>query len=449
MGVINDLSEIRDAQTLIEFLTHHDPLTGLPNRIIVQDRFAQLVATLLPDEVISVACINLDRFRQINDLHSYGAGNEILQWVTRQLQELLPAGDTVFRESGDEFVLIHRGGHTLLDIHLLIDEIARCINISLPFGEVDIALSASVGVAIYPMDGSSLEDLVANASLALARVKERGGGTSTFFSEEIDHGMRARYDIAQRMHKAIAQGEFKVHLQPQVDAASSRIVGAEALLRWQSPDIGYVSPAVFVPVAEETGCIVELGEWVLNTVCAQIAAWRNEGLGDIKVAVNLSARQFAHKDIYATVAGALGESAIPAACLELEITESALIDDVQEAIATMKKLKQLGVSIALDDFGTGYSSLSYLKKFPLDYLKIDQSFVRDLIADADADAIVRSIIGLAHNMHLRVIAEGVETEAQKAYLEAQGCDLLQGYLLGKPMPTDQFRLRIESQHTGA
>jgi diguanylate cyclase (GGDEF)-like protein/PAS domain S-box-containing protein len=449
VGVLNDLSEIRDAQTLIDFLTQHDALTGLPNRVIVQDRFTQLVAGLQDDEVISVICMDLDRFRQINDLHGHDFGNEMLRWVAEQLGELMPAVDTVFRQSGDEFVLIHRGQRALLDVHLLIDEIHRYINVGHPVGDTEVKLSVSLGVAIYPMDGACLEELLANAALALQRVKEKGGGASTFFAEDIDQGMRVRYDIAQRLRKAVSHGEFRVYFQPQVDVASSRIVGAEALLRWQSPELGFVSPGVFIPVAEESGCILDLGEWVLNTVCAQIATWRAEGLGDIKVAVNLSARQFMQRDISAKVAHALQNSGIPVDCLELEITESALVDDVQEAIATMQALKELGVSIALDDFGTGYSSLSYLKKFPVDYLKVDQSFVRDLITDTDADAIVCSIIGLAHNMRMQVIAEGVETDEQKQYLEAHGCDLLQGYLLGKPMPADQFGAFFKSNRAEA
>ncbi|MFT3850393.1 MAG: EAL domain-containing protein [Propionivibrio sp.] len=449
VGVLNDLSEIRDAQTLIEFLTRHDPLTGLPNRVIARDRFSQLVATAEANEVVSVVCVNLDRFRQINHLHGRGCGSEVLQWVAETLLELLPAGATAFRESADEFVLVHRGDRSLVGTHRLIDQISERLNGNVPCNDTQINLSVSLGVAMYPMDGCIFDDLLANASLALARVKEKGGGACAFFSETLDQGMRVRYDIAQRIDRALADGEFEVHYQPQIDATTSRIIGAEALLRWRSPDLGVVSPGVFIPVAEETGSIFELGEWVLNTVCGKIAEWRAEGLGNVKVAVNLSARQFMQKDICTRVKRAIDASGIPPSCLELEVTESAIIDDVQEAIATMRKLKQLGISMSLDDFGTGYSSLNYLMRFPIDYLKVDQSFVRDLIVDTDANAIVLSIINLARNMRLQVVAEGVETDEQKTFLAANGCDLLQGYLLGKPMPAEQFQQRIKSQSAWA
>ena len=445
VGVFLDLSESKDAQTLIEFLTHHDPLTGLPNRILVRDRFARLSDDTNPGEIVAVVCINLDRFRHINDFHGYSVGNEVLQWAAGQLTECMPGRDTLFRESGDEFVLVHRESGGLLGLQLLLETIQARINTELSLDSLRIAISVSLGVALYPSDGESLEDLVANAALAMARVKEQGGGSHAFFTEALDQGVRRRFDLAQRLRYALERNEFSIHYQPQFDAQSGRLVSAEALLRWHSPELGFVSPGQFIPVAEKTGCIVDIGAWVLRTVCLQIASWHAAGMGWLKAAVNLSAHQFMQLDIDETVERALADSGIPPACLELEITESAIIDDVQRAISTMHKFKALGISMSLDDFGTGYSSLSYLKKFPIDYLKIDQSFVHDLIAEPDADAIVLSIIGLAHNMRMQVIAEGVETREQFDFLAANRCDLVQGYLLGKPLPREKFEALLLEQ----
>ncbi len=453
VGAFSDLSEIREAQDVIEHLVHHDALTGLPNRLIAQDRFKQRATTLQSNESLSVICINLDRFRLINDRHGHEQGNALLQWVARSLAARMPVGDTLFREGADEFILIHHEynetrndeSHGSITARLLAENLSSQPGVELPDTLSSIALSYSIGIASYPGDGQDFDTLIANASLALRRVKEKGGGACACFTEALDQGTRTWFDIAQHLPKALTQDEFEVYFQPQTETHGQRIVAAEALLRWKSPKLGQVSPGNFIPVAEETGDIVALGNWVLHTVCAQIARWRKEGLGDIRVAVNLSARQFMHHDIGETVAHALAHHAIPPHCLELEITESALIDDVQAAIITLQKFKQLGVSLALDDFGTGYSSLSYLKKFPIDYLKVDQSFVRDLTLDDDANAIVLSIISLAHNMRMKVIAEGVETGEQMAFLIGQKCDLLQGYYLGRPMPVEQFSERIEAQ----
>lgn len=454
VGSLSDLSEISEAREVINHLVHHDALTGLPNRLIAQDRFNQLAETLASDESIAIICINLDRFRQINDRYGHDTGNVILQWLAECLKQLIPSGDTLFREGADEFIVIHHQHKGLVNVRLLAETLGAHLKKTRPTEISAAAFSASIGIATYPADGVGFDELIANASLALRRIKDQGGGGCACFSEQLDQGMRTRFDIAQQLPKALAQGEFEVYLQPQTEIHGShrnmrnkRIVSAEALLRWKSPELGVVSPAQFIPVAEETGDIIAMGNWVMNTVCDQIAAWRSEGLGDIRVAVNLSARQFMSHETCISVAEALTRTGIPPACLELEITESALIDDVQKAITILHQLKQLGISISLDDFGTGYSSLTYLKKFPLDFLKVDQSFVRDLIIDDDANAIVLSIISLAHNMRMEVIAEGVETGEQMEFLVKQGCNLLQGYYLGRPMPAAEFRELILAQHT--
>jgi EAL domain-containing protein (putative c-di-GMP-specific phosphodiesterase class I) len=358
--------------------------------------------------------------------------------VATQLSDCLPAKDTLYREGGDEFYLIHRGSADLLGVQMLIESIQYRFNAEFPVDDQRITVTASIGVALYSTDGETLEELSGNAAIAMARAKEQGGMTSAFFSVKLDHGVRTRFDLSQKLRNALARREFEVFYQPQIEAASGQMLAAEALLRWRSPELGFVFPAQFIPVAEETGHIVEIGGWVMRTVCQQIADWRMAGYGDVKVAVNLSAVQFMREDLLDTVSSALRESDIPPALLELEITESTIISDVDRAIATMNAIKAMGIALSLDDFGTGYSSLNYLKRFPLDYLKIDQSFVRDLEEASDAAAIVRSIIGLAHNLRIKVVAEGVETKAQRDYLTVNECDVLQGYLFSRPVPADAF-----------
>lgn len=448
VGVLLDLSESKDAQTLIEFLTRHDPLTGLPNRVLVKDRFAQIMSSIdSGDETLAVLCINLDRFRFINEFHGHSVGDSILQWVARQITECMPAKDTLYREGGDEFFLLHRDSSSLLEMQLLIESILDRLNTEIDIDGAPIVVSASLGVAIFPDDGRSIEDLSGNAAVAMTRAKNQGGEAYAYFTGPLDQTVRNEFDLAQRLRNALDRGEFEVYYQPQNEAASGRIVAAEALLRWKTPDLGFVSPARFIPLAEETGRIVEIGHWVIRRVCTQIAEWHAAGHGWIKVAVNLSARQLMRDDLPITVETVLRSCRVPPQYLELEITESAVIQDAKRGIETLSALKAIGVTVSLDDFGTGYSSLSYLRRFPIDYLKIDQSFVRELFdpvsddSDApvsDAKAIVLSIIGLAHNLRMKVVAEGVETQRQRDFLTTHGCDILQGYLFSKPVPAGEF-----------
>lgn len=444
--VMLDLSEAKDAQTLINFLTRHDALTGLPNRVLVQDRFSQLVSRVDHKvESLAVLCVNLDRFRFINDFHGRSCGDALLHWMASCLTAHLPGTDSVFRESSDEFIIVHHAFGDAADslgLNNFVEVLQEKLTTTVKIEDATIDVSVSLGIATYPQDGVSFEDLSNNARIAMVRAKNNGGTSYAFFSEKLDQTGRLRFDLAQRLRHVLERNELEVFYQPQVHANSRKIISAEALLRWNTPGLGMVSPALFIPVAEESGRIVEIGTWVLQTVCMQIARWHFEGHGYIKVAVNLSAVQFMRHDLVQTVTHALLAAQIPAPYLELEITESAIIEDVQRAIETMHALKALGVTISLDDFGTGYSSLSYLKRFPIDYLKIDQSFVRDLLVEADARSIVLAIIGLAHSMRLEVVAEGVEEEAQMEFLAANGCDVLQGYLFGKPVNAESFLHRL-------
>ncbi len=441
-----DLSEAKDAQTLINFLTRHDALTGLPNRVLVEDRFSQLVSSLDHEaESLAVLCVNLDRFRFVNDFHGRSCGDGLLHWMASCLTSNLPSTDSVFRESSDEFIIVHRapGDSTdSLGLNNFAQFLQEKLTATVKIEDAIIDVSVSLGIASYPLDGVSFEDLSNNARIAMMRAKDHGGASYAFFSEKLDQAGRMRFDLAQRLRHALERSEFEVFYQPQVHAASGKIISAEALLRWNTPGLGMVSPALFIPVAEESGRIVEIGTWVLQSVCMQIARWHAQGHGYVKVAVNLSGVQFMRHDLVQTVTHALLASQIPPAYLELEITESAIIEDVQRAIETMHALKTLDVTISLDDFGTGYSSLSYLKRFPIDYLKIDQSFVRDLLVEPDARSIVLAIIGLAHSMRLEVVAEGVEEKEQAQFLAANGCDILQGYLFGKPVNAQSFLHRL-------
>ena len=458
VGVLLDLSESKDAQTLIDFLTRHDPLTGLPNRVLVKDRFTQMISSLADNqETLAVLCINLDRFRYINEFHGHTVGDLILQWVTSQLINCLPSKDTLYREGGGEFFLLHRDHSKLIELQALIETILAQLNRDTTVNDTLVAVSASIGIAIYPADGKSLEELSGNAAVAMARAKAQGGEAYTYFTGGIDQNVRAEFNIAQRLRHALDRCEFEVYYQPQNAAASGKIVAAEALLRWRTADLGFVSPAQFIPIAEETGRIVDIGNWVIRSVCQQIAAWNAQGHGWVKVAVNISARQLIRDDLPDRVNSTLTTYGVPAKYLEIEVTESAMIKDVGRGIASLKALKAIGVTISLDDFGTGYSSLSYLTRFPIDYLKIDQSFVRELSTTEetaseldtepihDANAIVLSIIGLAHNLKMKVVAEGVETPAQKNFLTNKGCDILQGYLFSKPVPAADFLALLLSQ----
>jgi len=448
ISFILDIAERKDAETLIDFLYRNDALTGLPNRNSVAARFRQALSNM-DDETgqIAVLCVDLDRFKQINDLMGHPIGDRVLQIVAGLLSDCLAPHDTVYRQGADEFVVVHFDMSELVHTQNLVLRIIEALNTELDVDGNKITVSASIGVSVCPKEGATLDGLVRNAGTALHRAKELGGNTFAFFTEQMDAMARAKYELEVQLRNVLERRELEIFYQPQVSLTTGGIIGAEALLRWKNPQQGYIPPNLFIPVAEETGQIVAIGEWVLRSVCAQLAAWRARGHSVSKVAVNLSARQFHQDNLCLMVEQVIAESGIPPSCLELEITESAVIKDSMRAIATLTRLMELGVSVAIDDFGTGYSSLSYLRRFPLDFLKVDQSFVRDMLADRDSRAIVLSIISLAHNLRLKVIAEGVETNEEKEYLKRHGCDMMQGYLFSKPVPAEKFaELLAEGQN---
>lgn len=440
VGLFSDLSERRAAAERIQYLSSHDPLTDLPNRNLLKDRLAQaLINAARFDRQTAVVLLDLDRFHLINESFGPPFGDGLLQEVALRLKQLLREGDTVGRRSGTEFGFVMANlGHERDAIALaqrLLDAIAEPFTI----GEQTLLLTASIGISLAPRDGNGADDLLKTAEIALSRAKQAGRNTFRFYAPEMDADAARRLGLENALRGALKNNELAVHYQPQVSLESGRVIGMEALLRWHSPAFGTVSPGEFIPLAEDNGMIVPIGEWVLFTACVQARRWHDLGLTTpLRLAVNLSSRQFRQASLDRTVAQALAESGLPADLLELEITESAFIDDADEAIAMCRKLKQLGVKLSLDDFGTGYSSLSYVSRFPFDKIKIDQSFVEDIIENPVNAAIATAAIVMARSLNLSILAEGVETEAQARFLRGRRCDAIQGFLFSPALPASEF-----------
>ncbi|MEC5161166.1 GGDEF/EAL domain-containing response regulator [Janthinobacterium sp. CG_S6] len=443
VGVFLDISERKAEQHLIAFLSHHDALTGLPNRVLARERFELARALAGRDgQRVVVMCLDLDRFKNINDSFGPPVGDKALQAVASFLGGCLREGDTASRQGGDEFQIILGDDAALGATLATVQTILLGLRDDLRVDGGHLTLTTSIGIAVYPSDGDSFDELVRNADTALFRAKETGRDNYAFFTERMDVDVRARLAVQNQLRGAIVRGEFAVHYQPQMCLRSGAMLGAEALLRWHNPTLGTVAPSLFIPLAEEYGLITAIGEWVLDTVCAQIQRWQGAGLGAIKVAVNLSGNQFAQDRTVEFVEATLRKYRIKAVCLGIEITESTVMGDPDKAVAALKRLKDIGVGISLDDFGTGYSSLGYLKRFPIDVLKIDKSFVDDVATSTNDAAIALSVISLAHNLNMRVIAEGVETREQVAFLREHGCDEMQGYFFSRPIDAEAFTVLL-------
>ncbi|PHV04261.1 two-component system response regulator [Janthinobacterium sp. BJB412] len=439
VAVFMDITERKAEQHLIDFLSNHDALTGLPNRLLARQRFEHTMAAARREgQCVAVMCLDLDRFKSINDSFGPQVGDQALQVVARFLSQTAGEGDTVTRQGGDEFQIILQDDLQLGRTLALAQRVLAGLRRELAIDGQQISLTSSIGIAVSPSDGVDLDELVRNADTALFRAKETGRDHYAFFTERMDAEIRDKLAIQAQLRGAIARDEFEVHYQPQMCLRTGELLGAEALLRWDNPALGKVPPNRFIPLAEEYGMVTAIGEWVLESVCAQIKLWHDEGLGDIKVAVNLSAGQFGHDNTVAFVEATLRRFGVAPANLGLEITEGTVMGDPDKAVAALKCLKDIGVSISLDDFGTGYSSLGYLKRFPIDVLKIDKSFVDDVTTNANDAAIALSVISLAHNLNLRVIAEGVETRAQVDFLAERGCDEMQGYYFSRPLAAPAF-----------
>ncbi|MGE5545372.1 MAG: putative bifunctional diguanylate cyclase/phosphodiesterase [Solirubrobacterales bacterium] len=444
VGVFSDISKHKRAEETIRTLTYYDAVTRLPNRYLFMDRLNQAIErSQRSDRKIAVVMIGLDRFRQINESLGPQTGDALLRAVAERLATCLRGHDTVARLRGNTFCCLLTELAQSHDSHMVISRLMDCFTASYQIGEHELFVTAAVGVSVYPMDGNDPDELVQKAETAMNRSKERADNIYQFYTPEMHTNSAERLRLETELRKALARNEFVVYYQPKVETSSGRIVGAEALLRWAHHEIGMISPGDFIPLAEETGLIVPIGHWVLEHVCGQIKEWQDEGLLPVQVAVNISAHQFRQPDLIDRVVAAMTNHGIDPALVELELTESAVMRNAEVAIQTLMDLHAQGVRLAVDDFGTGYSSLSYLKKFPLDKLKIDRSFVMDIESNPASVEIVGAIIAMAHSLNLAVIGEGVETAAQLAILKTLKCDEIQGFYYAKPVPAATFAAMLK------
>ncbi|MBS1189773.1 MAG: diguanylate cyclase [Rhodocyclaceae bacterium] len=434
---INDLTERLAANKRIEELAYHDTLTGLPNRTLLRERIEFVRQwSARAEKSFALLFVDLDRFKQINDSLGHLFGDRVLVAVAERIKGCLRQCDTAARLGGDEFVLVlhdvdERGAE------ITAQRLIAALNQPLAIDDLSLTVTCSIGIALYPADGQTADDLIRNADTAMYRVKEHGRADFRFYQRQTNVDLLARMRLDQAMRRALEQGDFRLHYQPRVDFRSGRIVGAEALLRWRDRELGDIPPGRFIPLAEDSGLIIPIGMWVLNEAVAQAAAWRRRGI-DVVAAVNVSALQFRRADFVPAVAAALQQSGLPPAALELELTESVLMQDAGEALLRLRALAELGVQLAIDDFGTGYSSLAYLKRFPIHKLKIDGSFVAGLPEDGSDNAIVTAVVNLGRALMLEVVAEGVETEGQRRFLKNTGCDQFQGFLFSPGVEPQAF-----------
>ncbi len=442
-SLFSDISKIKENEEHIRSLAYYDPLTNLPNRRLFHDRLGVAIAhAKRSDEKLAVMFVDLDRFKRINDTLGHDVGDVLLQEVAERLLSVVREDDTVSRMGGDEFTLLLTGLDEPDRVVACARRITELMAEPVPAGDQELIVSCSIGISIYPNDGGDIEELVKNADTAMYRAKEAGRNNYQLYSPAMNARSMEHLAMELSLHKALEREELEVYYQPLLGGDNGQLMGAEALIRWNHPELGRVPPADFIPLAEETGVIVPIGEFVLRQACRQIKLWQEQGRGEINVSVNVSACQFRQEDFVQSVAGVLEEEAIDSSLLTLELTESMLVDDALENIQTMTALRKMGLNLAIDDFGTGYSSLSYLRRFPVNKLKIDRAFVRD-IADNEEDAsIVSAVIALGHSLGLEVVAEGVESEAQLTMLRQNDCDLIQGFLYSEPVDAESFEGRF-------
>jgi len=439
-GIAIEKHQAEDRLTTMAF---YDALTGLPNRVLLHDRLHQaMIEAARHERLVAVMFLDLDRFKTINDSLGHETGDQLLKVVAERLLGCLRPGDTASRLGGDEFTLLLADVAHVDDVARIAQKIIDSFVQPFDIAGYELFVTTSIGITLFPFDDRDVELLLKNADTAMYYAKEEGRNTFQFYSAEMNVKSVKRLTLETALRRALERDEFRLHYQPQVSLVTGELTGVEALLRWQHPELGLVSPGEFIPLAEETGLIVPIGEWALHAACAQARAWQDAGIPALRVAVNLSPRQFRHKDLGRVVARVLRETGLDARLLELELTESLLMRDVEQTIAVLNGLKRMGVSISIDDFGTGYSSLSYLRRFPIDTLKIDRSFIEHIADHADGTAIAQTIIVLAHNLKMNVVAEGVEQPAQLRFLSDQGCDAMQGYYFSKPLPADELTPRL-------
>lgn len=444
--IARDITTQKNYEQQLEHQATHDALTGLANRVLLKDRFDQaLHQAQRSGRTVAVLMLDLDRFKVVNDSLGHSIGDDLLCQVARRLKTVVRDADTIARFGGDEFVVLLTEITELRDIRPIAGKILKTVAKPYEVGSHVIRLTTSLGISLAPQDGNDSTTLIRNADIAMYQAKQHNNRFS-YYSAEMNQQLLANMELENDLRQALERGELRLHYQPKVSLDSGRISGCEALLRWHHPQRGMVSPGQFIPLAEETGLIVPIGTWVIKEACRQNLAWQAAGLPPICIAVNLSARQFRQGNLAQIVGNILRHTQLDPALLELELTESMIMDDPAATGQILLELKDLGVYLSLDDFGTGYSSLNYLRRFPVDSLKIDQSFIRDVVVDPSGASVVTSIIDIAHNLRLTAIAEGVETQEQLDFLITSGCDQMQGFLFSKPVAADEFAKLLDRQY---
>jgi diguanylate cyclase (GGDEF)-like protein len=437
--------QLNTARERARHLATHDQLTGLANRSLFHDRLSQAVAAAHRSrQKLAVLFVDLDGFKSINDTLGHAVGDGLLRGIARRIASCLRETDTAARLGGDEFAVLLTNLGTELDAATVARKLLATLGEPLQFRQQSTTIRCSVGIASFPRDAQDAEALLKRSDTAMYHAKQRGGNRFDFYTEDMNTAIQRRVALEERLRTALDQNEFLVHYQPQFDLTRGRIIGAEALLRWKHPELGLVSPGHFLPIAEETGLIVPVGDWILRSACEQNARWNKTGHRGLRVSVNVSSQQFLEPGLADVVKSALEQSGLAPISLELEITESSLLRDVEVTVNTLRRLKDLGVRLAIDDFGTGYSSLAYLKRLPIDVLKIDQSFIRTLTTDPADATITQTIVQLAAGLNLTTIAEGVETLEQLLLLGSYGCSRMQGFLFGKPVPAQVFERWLDN-----
>ena len=440
VSVFSDITELHRKDEHIRHQAYHDALTGLPNRLLLQDRLTHAVEVARRMErQLAVMFIDLDRFKLINDSLGHDVGDLLLQQVAERLTASLRRSDTIARLGGDEFVVVLSSLDSPGEVAEVAEKIITQLVVPMTLKDHDVHVGASIGIAIFPQDGEDATTLMKEADTAMYRAKAEGRNTFRFFDPSMNGEAIERLELESALRRALINKEFRLYYQPKVDLDSGQVIGAEALIRWESPERGLVSPIVFIPLAEETGLIVRIGDWVLTEACRQLAEWRDAGLPPVPVAVNVSGRQFLSDGFADRIAGLLAEHGIDPGLLEVELTESVVMTNPEEAIIQLNRLREFGVAVSVDDFGTGYSSLSYLKRLPLNSIKVDRSFVHRVDLDSDNAAIVRAILGLGQALGMKIIAEGVETEGEERHLQDEGCPHGQGFKFARPLPAEEFK----------
>jgi len=438
-GLITDITKSRESALHIEDLAFFDQITGLANRAQLNDRLEQaILLSQRNHHKFALLFLDLDHFKNVNDTLNHLVGDQLLQQVGQRIQSVVRRSDVVARFGGDEFVIGLVESRRIEDAALVAQKILDTVSEPIEIEGHTLNMTTSVGISVFPDDAETVEELIRNADLAMYQAKANGRNRYSYYTSELNDHVCHMRELEQQLRLALQREEFILYYQAKVDSTTCRITGAEALIRWNSSRFGLVSPAEFIPLAEETGLIVSIGDWVLRHACGQIKRWQAEGLAVVPIAVNISGMQLRHAGFMGDLDALLRESELHPSLLELEITESMLMEDVEATITQLQRLREMGLALAIDDFGTGYSSFSYLTRLPVNTLKIDRSFVIDLPAQENAGAVVTAVIGMAKNLSLHTVAEGVETAEQATYLKRQGCDQLQGYLFSKPLPTDDF-----------